>query len=185
VRDSLRNRAKSAVALIDDAGKIRDHDEYDQGLEKMMTEGRREAVTFLVAVDLTIRLLRLQQVAAVERALGQAPSLRQTALGEIAEIREDFQTLGPLFERWLVSDVAIVEHESGVKVHNRLTTPRRLVQLRDYQIVTWDLRRVLSHSPEDLLPSLPGNGSSYVIDCHLADDDEVYARVAEIEAPAP
>jgi len=80
VRDRLRNRASEVVGLIDDTGKILDHDAYDDGLEAMMTEGRRDAVTLLVAMDLIVRLLRLQQVAALERALGQGPGLRQTAL---------------------------------------------------------------------------------------------------------
>jgi hypothetical protein len=50
VRDALRQRAADAVRLVDDAGRILDHEGYDEGLERMMSEGRREAVTLLVAI---------------------------------------------------------------------------------------------------------------------------------------
>ena len=184
VRDRLRSQANKAVDVIDDTGKVRDHGRYDDGLQKMMAEGRRDAVTLLVAMDLVVRLLRLQQVAAVERALGQGPSLRQTALEEIAEMREDLRMLSPLFERWLVSDQAIAAHAAGLKLHHKLTTARRLLRLRDYEIATNELRRVLARPAEDLLPLPSVIGSSYVIDCQASDDGEVYARVAEVQLPA-
>ena len=182
VRDSLRDRAKAAVRLVDDAGSISDHDAYDDGLERMSTEGRRDAVILLVAMDLTIRLLRLQQVAAVERALGQGPALRQTALEEIVEMRQDFAMLAPLFDRWIVTDRAIAAHEAGLKVHHRFTTTGRLLRLRDYQLATADLRRLLARSPEEVLPTPALGGSSFVIDCRRSDDGEIYARIAELEA---
>jgi hypothetical protein len=184
VRDAMRNRASQVVELIDDTGKIVNHKVYDEGLDKMLTEGRRDAVTLLVAMDLIVRLLRLQQVAALERALGQGPGLRQTALEEIAEMREDFGMLGPLFERWLVSDQAIALHEAGLKKHHKFSTARRLLKLRDYQLATIDLRLVLGQSPADLLPTLPIGGSSYVIDCQRSDDGEVYAQIAELRPPS-
>jgi hypothetical protein len=184
VRDALRQRAAQVVRLVDDAGRVLNHEEYDAGLERMVSEGRREAVTLLVAMDLTVRLLRLQQVVALERALGQGPALRQTALEEVSEMREDFAMLAPLFERWLVADQAIAEYESGLKLHHKFTTTRRLLKLRDYQLSTVDLRRLLACPPEDVLPALSLGGSSFVIDCQRAEDGQVYARVAELEPAA-
>jgi hypothetical protein len=181
VRDALSARAQEALTVIDDTGQILDHDAYDRGLEQMMVDGRRDAVTLLVSVDLTVRLLRLQQVAALERALGQGPGLRQTALEEIAEMREDFALLAPLFERWRVSNEAIARHESGLRVHHKFTTSKRLLHLRDYELATLDLRRLLVRPPEDVFPALVAGGSSYVIDCQRMDDGEVHARIAELE----
>jgi hypothetical protein len=182
VRDSLRDRAEAAVRLVDDAGSISDHAAYDDGLKTMSTEGRRDTVILLVAMDLTIRLLRLQQVAAVERALGQGPALRQTAMEEIIEMRQDFAMLAPLFDRWIVTDRAIAAHEAGLRVHHRFTTNGRLLKLRDYQLATADLRGLLARPPEEVLPTPVLGGSSFVIDCRRSDDGEIYARIAELEA---
>jgi hypothetical protein len=181
VRDKLRDRAEAAVRLVDDAGSISDHDAYDEGLENMRTEGRRDALILLVAMDLTIRLLRLQQVAAVERALGQGPALRQTAIEEIVEMRQDFAMLAPFFERWIVTDRAIAAHEAGLRVHHKFTTTRRLLRLREYQLATGELRRLLARSPEELLPTPALGRSSFVIDCRRSEDGEIYARIAELE----
>ena len=146
------------------------------------TEGRRDTVILLVAMDLTIRLLRLQQVAAVERALGQGPVLRQTAMEEIIEMRQDFAMLAPLFDRWIVTDRAIAAHEAGLRVHHRFTTAGRLLRLRDYQLATADLRGLLARPPQEVLPTPVLGGSSFVIDCRRSDDGEIYARIAELEA---
>jgi hypothetical protein len=181
VRDALRGRAEEALTLIDDRGQILNHHDYDDGLERMMADGRRDAVTLLVAVDLTVRLLRLQQVAALERALGQGPGLRQTALEEIAEMREDFQMLAPLFERWRVSNQAIAAHESGLKVHNKFNTSGRMLQLRDYELATLDLRRLLARPSEELFPTVGEAGASFVIDCQRSSDGDVHVRIAELE----
>lgn len=182
VRDRLHAQVETASKVIDPTGSITDHDAYDEELLRMRGESHRDAVQLLGAIDLTIRLLRLQQVAAVERALGQAPSLRRTALEEIAELRADFALLGPLFERWIVPDTAIAQHASGVRVHNKFSTTRRILHLRDYQLATAPLRGVLGRSPEELFPVAALGASSFVIDCQLAEDGEVYARVAELEA---
>jgi hypothetical protein len=120
----LRNSAEEVVGLVNDTGRIIDHDAYDAGLERMIVEGRRNAVTLVVAMDLTVRVLRLQQVAALERSLGQGPGLRQTALEQISEMRQDFVTLAPFFDRWLVIDEAIAAHASGLRVHQKHTPTR-------------------------------------------------------------
>jgi hypothetical protein len=138
LRDALRSSAEEVVGLVDDTGRIIDHDAYDAGLERIMVEGRRNAVTLLVAMDLTVHLLRLQQVAALERSLGQGPGLRQTALEQISEMRQDSVTLAPCFDQWLVTDEAIAAHASGLRVHHEHTTTRRVLSS-----ATTSLRRLI------------------------------------------
>jgi len=181
VRDSLQRRAEEAVSLVDEAGAITDHDGFDAGLERMMTDGRRDTVTMLAAIDLTVRLLRLQQIAALERGLGQGPGLRQTALEEIAELRHDFEMLSPLFERWLVSDDAIQAHERGMRVQHKFSSTGRLLSLRNYALSTIDLRRLVARPVDEVLPQIDRSTPSYVIECRTGDDGEVYAQIAELE----
>ena len=97
-------------------------------------------------------------------------------------MRQDFAMLAPLFDRWIVTDRAVAAHEAGVKVHHRFTTTGRLLRLRDYQLATVDLRRLLARAPDEVLPTPPIGGSSFVIDCRSSDDGEIYARIAELEA---
>jgi hypothetical protein len=99
-------------------------------------------------------------------------------------MREGFAMLAPVFERWLVADQAIAEYESGLKLHHKFTTTRRLLKLWDYQLSTVDLRRLLARPSEDLLPTLSLGGHSFVIDCQRSEDGQVYARVAELDPPA-
>jgi hypothetical protein len=184
VRDRLQHVARLAAAIIDDAGQIVDHDAFDEELEHMLTERRRDAVTMLIAVDLTVRLLRLQQVVAAERALGQAPVLRRTALAELAELREDVALLGPLFSRWLVSNEAVAAHEAGFRVHHRFSTTGRLLKLRDYELATQDLRRLLDHAPGELIPAGTFGEDSFMIDCERAGDGAIVARMSALELPS-
>jgi hypothetical protein len=149
----------------------------------MHTDGRHDVVLFLLAIDLTIRLLRLQQVTAVERALGQAPALRQTALAEIVEMRQDFALLGPLFERWIVAGSAIAQHGSGVRLHNKFSTIGRLLRLREYQLATAQSREFLVRPSQEKMPTAAIGGCVFIIECQRADDGDIYARVAELEAP--
>jgi hypothetical protein len=62
-------------------------------------------------------------------------------------MREDFALLAPLFERWRASNQAIAKHDSGLRVHNKFTTNKRLLHLGDYELATLDLRRLLIRPP--------------------------------------
>ncbi len=128
--------------------------------------------------------------------VGELDRLRLCVSGSAAlpaELQRDLAELGgqQVLERYGMTETLMnvsnpYDGERRARsIKNKFSTTGRLLKLREYELATIDLRRLLGRRVDEILPTFSQSAFSYVIDCQRSDDGEIHAQMVELEPPTP